>query len=354
MRGQRLGQRQGDVMSQFPAECSPPAQTSLPLWLRVTLGSGGGPGGRRGPQTRHADPGGPATTGSPTSLSLPTPHSHPHSLSHAQAGSDLVPPPYLHAQSTDESDRWKIKIDASEENKSARKSSPKRDVEGKQEEGLPKVPNPRFFKRKGASVRQGPGDGRTHGGPSWAGHPEGESPSCSAQPRRPRRGNSGLGPGLPKSLDAATEAPSSVLRWSPVQVAAPLRLPPGVTARPGAPQRCSARLAPRSPSPERWGWQGRGLRRQWGRGGRDSRASWTDRLARAHPVRGGGRRPPRTRREAETGHPVLDLPVSWLPWEHFVPAKQVTVLLAGGGDSGRERQGRGLLGRHCPAAWAGF
>lgn len=205
------------------------------------------------------------------------------------------------------------------------------------------MPNPRFlfFKRKGASVPQGPRDGRTHCGPSWAGHPKGESPSCSAQPCRPRRGNSGLGRGLPKSLDAADSGPEqrAAPEASPLQGAAPPRLPPEAwTARPVAPQSRSARLAPRSPSPQRWGWLGRGLRRQWERGGRDSCAPRTDRLARAHPVRGGGFRSPRPRREAETGHPVLDLPVSWLPWEHFVPAKEVTVLMGEGTAtvSGRE------------------
>lgn len=79
--------------------------------------------------------------------------------------------------------------------------------------------------------------------------------------------------------------------------------------------------APESVRPTQ-GQAGPGLSRQrWERGRSGFCASLTDWLAQDHSAPGRGSGSSRARRGAGTGHPVLDLLVSRLPWEHSVPAK---------------------------------
>lgn len=134
-------------MSQFPARRCSPAKTLLPLRLRVTLGWGGGAWeGTAGGRREHVTLSRPGFRNSrrcwetARSCAVSDTHTHTHTSArahthtHARAGSRP-----LHLISTpkawDESDPWKIKIDGSNENKTARKSSQKRDVEGGKEKG---------------------------------------------------------------------------------------------------------------------------------------------------------------------------------------------------------------------------
>lgn len=170
-------------MSQFPAKCSPPAKTSLPLRLQRHPRVGRGEKeGDRGPQTRHAEPArlpkAPPLLGN-RALLCDTPHTQTHTLrTHRRAEVWS-----LHLLSTpkarDESDPWKIKIDESRENKTARKSYSKGDVEGGKGRGSClgtlkcQIQFPDSFSHEeGASVPRGPPTGRMHCGPRWAAAPE--------------------------------------------------------------------------------------------------------------------------------------------------------------------------------------
>lgn len=132
-----------------------------------------------------------------------------------------------------------------------------------------------FLQEDGTSVPQGPGTGRTHCGPSWAATPEGRLALLLRSACRPRKGNSGLGLGRPRTLDADDRgreqrcAPEA----SPLQVATPPRLPPwrGPHAQSLRSPGLRSRPTVRRPSP-RAGWA-RVSRLRWWRGGWESCAS---------------------------------------------------------------------------------
>lgn len=163
---------------------------------------GRGKGRRTGPRTRHADLARlpkPLLGNRERSGAISVTHTHTlhaHTRVHRRAviwSLHLISTP----KAWDESDPWKIKIDWSKANKTARKSSPKRDMEGGSCLGALKCQTQfqdSFLQEEGEVPHPHP----TSQVPALGGHPKGESPSCSAQPCRFRRGNSGLGPGSPR------------------------------------------------------------------------------------------------------------------------------------------------------------
>lgn len=258
-------------MSQFPAKCSPPAKTSLPLRPRVILGWGGGTGGGPGPRTRHADPARlpktPPLLGN-RALSRHLGHTHTHRTHRRTViwSLHLISTP----KARDESDPWKIKIDGRAENRTARKSSPKRDVEGKREGSCPSALKCQTqfrdsFPHEGASVPpKVPGLGGRTMARDGRRHPRGDSPSYSARLCRPRKGNSALGPGRPKPGEAliSVAAPEAS---SPLLGATPPRLPLG--RRPHAPSPRSAGLGPGVLRPDPMAGRVGVSRQRWERGG---------------------------------------------------------------------------------------